>query len=330
MTGETAMRRKLLIRLLQAAIAASAATLLAGPVAAQASNPVRLLVGYAPGGPVDTAARLFAPVLARELGTTVIVENRPGASGAIAGAFVAKAPADGLTLFFAASPTLTISPNVYKKMPFDPATEITPIAPLVSYANVLVVNKDLPFRTVAELLAHAKANPGKLNYGSAGTGASNHLSGELLAAQSQTQLMHVPYKGNAPAMTDVIGGQIAMMFDIVSTARTYVAGGRVRALAVTSKERNASLPDVPTMREAGLPGYEVVGWYGLYGPAKMPAALVSKYAEATRKALASDELKVFWTDHGYDRWPGTAETMAAQATRERAMWATVAKGISIE
>jgi tripartite-type tricarboxylate transporter receptor subunit TctC len=140
----------------------------------------------------------------------------------------------------------------------------------------------------------------------------------------------VPYKGNAPAMTDVIGGQIAMMFDIVSTARTYVAGGRVRALAVTSKERNASLPDVPTMREAGLPGYEVVGWYGLFGPAKMPAALVTRYAEATRKALASEELKVFWSDHGYDRWPGTAETMAAQATRERAMWATVAKGISIE
>jgi tripartite-type tricarboxylate transporter receptor subunit TctC len=303
---------------------------LAAPAAAQSNSTVKLVVGYAAGGPVDTAARLFAPVLARELGNPVIVENRPGASGAIAGAAVARATPDGLTLFFAASPTLTISPNVYKKMPFDPATEIVPIAPLVSYANVLVVNKDLPFRSVGELLAHARANPGKLNYGSAGNGASNHLSGELLAAQSQTQLMHVPYKGNAPAMTDVIGGQIAMMFDIVSTARTYVAGGRVRALAVTSRERNASLPDVPTMREAGLPNFEVVGWYGLYGPAKMPAALLARYAEATRKALASDDLKVFWSDHGYDRWPGTAGTMAAQASRERAMWAAVTKGISIE
>jgi tripartite-type tricarboxylate transporter receptor subunit TctC len=312
------------------AIAGAALLLLAHQAAAQISTPVRLVVGYAAGGPVDSTARLFAPVFARELGTQVIVENRPGASGNVAGASVAKAAPDGLTLFFAASPTITISPNIYKKMPFDPATDLTPVAPLVSYANVLVVNKDLPFKNVGDLLAYAKANPGKLGYGSAGTGASNHLSGELLAAQSQTQLMHVPYKGNAPAMTDVIGGQIGMMFDIVSTARGYVAGGRVRALAVTSKERNPALPDVPTMRESGLPNFEVVGWYGLYAPPKLPAALAARYAEAARKALASDELKVLWTDQGYDRWPGTAETMAAQAARERALWGTVAKNINVE
>lgn len=310
--------------------ATAALLLAAGQAGAQTGAPVRLLVGYAAGGPVDTAARLFAPVLARELGTHVIVENRPGAAGSIAGAVVAKAAPDGLTLFFAASPTLTINPNIYRKMPFDPATEIAPIAPLMSYANVLVVNKDLPFRSVAELLAYARAHPGKLNYGSAGTGSSNHLSGELLAAQSQTRLLHVPYKGNAPAMTDVIGGQIAMMFDIVSTARGHVAGGRVRALAVTSHERNPSFPDVPTMRESGLPQYEVNGWFGLYGPAKMPAAVVAKLAEATRKALAGDELKPLWSDHGYDRWSGTAETLAAQATRDRAMWAGVTKGMDLE
>jgi tripartite-type tricarboxylate transporter receptor subunit TctC len=312
------------------AIAGAALLLLAHQAAAQISTPVRLVVGYAAGGPVDSTARLFAPVFARELGTQVIVENRPGASGNVAGASVAKAAPDGLTLFFAASPTITISPNIYKKMPFDPATDLTPVAPLVSYANVLIVNKDLPFKNVGDLLAYAKANPGKLGYGSAGTGASNHLSGELLAAQSHTQLMHVPYKGNAPAMTDVIGGQIGMMFDIVSTARGYVAGGRVRALAVTSKERNPALPDVPTMRESGLPNFEVVGWYGLYAPPKLPAALAARYAEAARKALASDELKVLWTDQGYDRWPGTAETMAAQAARERALWGTVAKNINVE
>ena len=312
------------------AIAAAALALVTGQAAAQMTTPVRLVVGYAAGGPVDSTARLFAPVFARELGTQVIVENRPGASGNVAGASVAKAAPDGLTLFFAASPTITISPNIYKKMPFDPASDLTPIAPLLTYANVLVVNKDLPFKNVADLLAYAKANPGKLGYGSAGTGASNHLSGELLAAQSQTQLMHVPYKGNAPAMTDVIGGQIGMMFDIVSTARGYVAGGRVRALAVTSRERNSALPDVPTMRESGLANFEVVGWYGLYAPPKLPPALATRYAEAARKALASDELKVLWTDQGYDRWPGTAETMAAQASRERAMWGTVTKGINVE
>ncbi|TWO73379.1 tripartite tricarboxylate transporter substrate binding protein [Caenimonas sedimenti] len=309
---------------------AGALMLVAAHAAAQVSTPVRLIVGYAAGGPVDTTARLFAPVFARELGTQVIVENRPGASGNVAGASVAKSAPDGLTLFFAASPTITISPNIYKKMPFDPATELTPVAPLVSYANVLVVNKDLPFKNVADLLAYAEANPGKLGYGSAGTGASNHLSGELMAAQSQTQLMHVPYKGNAPAMTDVIGGQIGMMFDIVSTARSYVASGRVRALAVTSRERNPSLPDVPTMREAGLPNFEVVGWFGLYAPPKLPPALAARYAEAARKALASDDLKVLWNEHGYDRWPGSAETMATQASRERAMWGTVTKGINVE
>ena len=313
----------------RAALAAFALALAAPPALAQGGT-VRLVVGYAAGGPVDMAARLFAPVFAREIGAQVIVDNRPGASGAVGGAIVARAPADGTTLFFAASPTLTIAPNIAKSMPFEPATELTPIMPLVSYANALVINRELPFRSVQELLAYARANPGKLSYGSAGTGASNHLSGELLAAQSQTQLMHVPYKGNAPAMTDLIGGQISMMFDIVSTARGYIAGGRVRALAVTSRERNASLPDVPTMREAGLPQFEVVGWFGLYGPAGLPAAAVARYAQAARKALAGDELKVYWTDHGFDRWPGNAETMAAQAARERAMWATVAKGIQID
>jgi tripartite-type tricarboxylate transporter receptor subunit TctC len=312
--------------------AASAAALLVCSATsfAQSQHAVKLVIGYAAGGPVDMAARLFAPVFARELGTTVIVENKPGASGAIAGAAVAKGPTDGLTLYFAASPTITIAPNIMKKMTFEPATELVPIMPLVSYANALVVNKDLPFKNAQELLAYAKTHPGKLSYGSAGVGASNHLSGELLAAQSQTQLVHVPYKGNAPAMTDVIGGQIQMMFDIVSTARNYITSNRVRAIAVTSKERNPSLPDVPTLRESGLPNFEVVGWFGLYGPAKMPRELVQRYADATKKALASDELKVLFTEHGFDRWPGDAQTLANQAAKERAMWATVAKGITVD
>jgi len=189
---------------------------------------IRLVVGYAPGGPVDAAARLFAPALGRELGQTVVVENKPGAGGAMGGDMVAKAAPNGLQLFFAASPTMTISPHVLKAMPFDPAKDVTPIAPILSYANVLVVNKDQPFKTVPELVAYAKANPGKVAYGSAGMGASNHLSGELFAVRTGTTLNHVPYKGNAPAMTDVIGGQINMMFDIIGSARNYVASNRVR------------------------------------------------------------------------------------------------------
>ena len=301
-----------------------------GPVFAQSGAPVRLVVGYPAGGPVDSAARLLAPVLAREIGTPVVVDNRPGANGTLAGGMVVKSPADGLTLFFAASPTITISPNVQKKIAFDPAKDLAPIAPVLSYANVLIVNKDLPFQSVKELVAYAKANPGKLFSGSAGVGSSNPLSGELFAAQTKTQLTHVPYKGNAPAMTDVIGGQLAMMFDIPSTARSFIAAGRVRPLAVTSRERNASLPNVPTMREAGLPNYEVIGWYGIYGPLKMPAAMVARYTDAVRKALASDELTSLWTEQGYDPWVGGPEVQAVQAAKDREMWATVTKGIEIE
>lgn len=299
-------------------------------LAQTAGQTVRLVVGYAPGGPVDAAARLFAPALARELGQTVVVENKPGAGGAMGGDAVAKAAPNGLLLFFAASPTMTISPHILKAMPFDTAKDVTPIAPILSYANVLVVNKDQPFKTVPELVAYAKANPGKVAYGSAGMGASNHLSGELFALRTGTTLNHVPYKGNAPAMTDVIGGQINMMFDIIGSARNYVASNRVRAVAVTSRERNASMPDVPSMREVGIADYDVGGWYALYGPAKMPADMVARLNEATRKALAGDELKNKLIEQGYDIWTGSPQLVTERAARELALWGTVTKGIQVQ
>jgi tripartite-type tricarboxylate transporter receptor subunit TctC len=301
-----------------------------GPAWAQASGSgqaIKLVVGYAPGGPVDAAARLFAQSFSKELGQPVVVENRPGAGGATGGDSVVKAPPNGLLLFFAASPTMTISPHILKAMPFDPVRDLAPVAPILSYSNVLVVNKDQPFKTVPELVSWAKANPGKAAYGSAGIGASNHLSGELFALRTGTQLTHVPYKGNAPAMTDVIGGQIQMMFDIIGSARNYIAGGRVRPVAVTSRERNPSLPDVPTMREAGIADYEVGGWYGLYAPLKTPPEIVARYNEATRKALAGDELKAKLIEQGYDLWTGSPQVLAERAARELALWGTVAKGI---
>lgn len=314
---------------LVAGLLASAA-LAATPALAQSGQAVRLVVGYAAGGPVDAAARLFAQAFAKELGVAVIVENRPGASGVLGGHSVVRAAPDGLQLFFAASPTITISPHILKAMSFDPATDLTPIAPILSYSNVLVVSKDQPFKNIKELLTYAKANPGKLSYGSAGVGASNHLSGELFAKRTGTSFNHIPYKGNAPAMTDVMGGQLNMMFDIIGSARTYIETGRVRALAVTSSERNASLPNVPTMREEGVADYVVGGWYGLYGPAKLPAALVARYNEATRKALATAELRSKLLEQGYDLWLGSPETLADRASKELAMWATVSKGIQVE
>ena len=293
-------------------------------------QPIKLLVGYAPGGPVDAAARLFAPYFAQALGQTVLVDNKPGAGGVLAGDAVAKSVPNGLTIFFAGSPTMTISPHILGTLPFDPSKDLVPIAPILSYANVLVVNKDLPFRNVAELVAYAKAHPGQLSYGSAGIGSSNHLSGELFAARTGTQLTHIPYKGNAPAMTDVIGGQISMMFDIIGSARNYIASGRVRPLAVTSRERNASLPQVPSMQEAGVADYDVGGWIGLYGPAKMPAELVARYSEAARRALAQDELRRKLVEQGYDVWSGSAQALAERAARDFRLWGSVAKGIHVQ
>ncbi len=298
-----------------------------GAVQAQSTQAVKLIVGYAAGGPVDTTARLFAPHFARELGQTVVVENRPGAAGALGGDAVAKSvPASGL-LYFTASPTMTITPHLLKAMPFDPVKDLVAVAPVVSYTNVLVVNKDQPFKTLPELVAYAKANPGKVAYGSAGIGASNHLSGELLALRTGTEMTHVPYKGNAPAMTDVIGGQINMMFDIISTARGYVATGRVRPVAVTSRERNTSMPDVPTMREVGVADYEVGGWFGIFGPAKLPADVVARYNAAAAKALANEELKARLIEQGYDVWTGSAQMLAERAVKELALWGPVTKGI---
>jgi tripartite-type tricarboxylate transporter receptor subunit TctC len=297
---------------------------------AQSDSPLRLIVGYAAGGPVDGGARSFAPVLARELGRTVLVENRAGAAGVLGADLVSKSPPDGNTLYFGASPTLTISPHVMKAMTLDPARDLTPVSPLLSYANVLVVNKDLPFQNLEQLVAYAKANPGKLFYGSAGVGASNHLSGELLGSITGTKLTHVPYKGNAPAMTDVIGGQLSMMFDITSTARNFVQSGRVRALAVTSRERNASLPAVPTMREAGVPGYEVIGWYGVYGPARMAPELVGKLNGAINRALADPDLRKLWQEQGYDLWGGKPEALASQAARDLEMWRGVTRDIKVD
>lgn len=318
-------------RLTRRALAAAALCTAALPAAwAQANAPVRLLVGYAAGGPVDAAARLFAPALAKELGQPVQVENKPGANATLAGDAVARAAPDGLTLWFAASPPITIGPNVMKKMPLDPARDIAPVAPLVNYSNVLVVNKDVPAQNLKELIALAKAQPGKLSYGSAGIGASNHLSGELLAERTGVQLLHVPYKGSGPAMSDVIGGQLTMMFDILSTARGHIASGRVRPIAISAHKRSAAMPDVPTMAEAGLTGFDVGGWYALYGPNKLPAAVATRLLEASRRALAQPELAKAYADQGYDAWAGTPEQVAQRAAAERAQWATVAKGISID
>lgn len=300
---------------------------------AQSGAPTRLIVGYSAGGPVDQGARLFAIALAKELGSSVMVENKTGANATLAGSEVVRSKPDGLTLWFAASPTITISPNVMTKMQFDPVKDLTPVAPILSYYNVLVVNNNEPFKNTQELVAYAKAHPGKLSYASAGVGGSNHLGALLFAKRSGIEMNHVPYRGNAPAMTDVMGGQINMMLDIISTASTYINSNKVRPIAVTSPQRNASLPNVPTFAESGiegLKGFDVGGWYGVYGPKGMSPELTAKLNKAINAALAQPELKAKYKELGYDEWIGSPQTLAERAAKERTMWSTVTQGIVVD
>ena len=306
------------------------ALFMSGVGAQTAPSTVKLIVGYVAGGPVDAAARVFAPALSRELGQTVVVENRAGAGGAVAGQTVVKSPPNGSEIFFAASPTMTITPHVLKAMTFDPLKDMTALAPILSYANVLVINLNQPFKTLPELLAFAKANPGQLAYGSAGMGASNHLSGELFASRAGVSMTHVPYKGNAPAMTDVMGGQIQMMFDIIGGAKAFIDGGKVRPLAVTSKERNPALPQLPSMAELGVRDYDVGGWFGLYGPLGMSTELQQRIATATTKALQDPDVRKRWIDQGYVIWNSNGGELAERMRREHALWADVTKGMKFD
>ena len=291
---------------------------------------VRMIVGYAAGGPVDTSARRVAPYMQKDLGQPVVVENRPGAGGVVGSDFVAKAEPDGYVLVFTASPTQTMSPHLQKTMPFDPLKDYTPISGVVGFATLLVVGKDFPTTTVGQLVAYAKANPDKVSFGSAGIGASNHLSGELLKKMSGTSMLHVPYKGNAPALTDVIGGKITFMFNSVGDSLGFVNGGQVRALAVSSKERSRALPGVPTMIESGMPGFDVTAWYALEGPPRLPAAIVNRLNIAVRASLADPVLSNQFFDLGYDVIPSSPDELAARVKADYDLWSGVAKGLNIE
>lgn len=293
-------------------------------------RPVRLLVGYAPGGPVDTTARVFAKYLGDKLGQPVVVENRAGASGMIASDATAKASSDGYLLSFSASPSLTISPLVQKSNLFDPRTDFTPIGMVVDYTNVLLIGPQVPAKSVSELVAYAKAHPDAVSFGSAGVGASNHLSAELLKQQADAPMLHVPYRGNSPAMMDVVSGKITFMFDITSTAIPFIKSGKARALAVTSRERNPELPDVPTMIEAGLPDYEVVGWYALMAPPKLPDNVKTRLAQALKAVSQDPAFRKAMVEGGYTVDEGGSDAVQDRIEREYAMWADVIKTANIQ
>lgn len=293
------------------------------------SRPVKLLVGYAPGGPVDTAARIYADHLGRVLKQPVVVENRAGASGAIAAGMTASAPPDGYTLYFVASPTMTMTPLIQKSVSFKPTQDFSYIGLITDYTNVLLINQQFPAKNVQELVAHARQHPGEVTFGSAGVGASNHLSAELLAQMTGVKMLHVPYKGNAPAMADVMSGKVTFMFDITGTAIGHIRGGKVRALAVTSKTRNPALPEVPTLVESGLKEYDLTGWYGLIGPRGIPADVIDRLVKAQQAVGQEPSFRTRMSEVGYDLNITGPRPLQERIGKELTLWGNVVKTANI-
>ena len=292
------------------------------------NKPIRWLIPFSAGGPTDVLARAIAPKLGESLGVAVLVENRVGAGGSLAMDAVAKAAPDGYTIGMGHTGTQAINPHLYAKLPYDPLKDFAPITPVVSYVNVLVVNPNVPAKTVAELVAYAKANPGKANFASGGNGATNHLSGELLKALTGAPMVHVPYKGSAPALTDVIAGNATCMFDILVTSLPQIRSGKVRALAVTSGKRSPYAPEIPTMREAGVPGYDEAGsdlWFGAFAPAGTPKPIVDRLHAELVKALATPEVSERIRAQAYDTWTLSPEEFAAFLRTDHAKWGKVVK-----
>lgn len=291
------------------------------------TKPIRLLVGYSPGGPNDTQARLVGQRLAASLGQPVVVDNRAGADGIIAADMVAKSNPDGYTLILV-SAGHSISHNFIKSMPFDPLKDFQPIAMVSTSPFVLVAHPSLKAQTVAELITLAKSQPGKLVYGSAGAGSSLHLAAALFHVMTGTSMVHVPYKGGAPATTDLLAGQVQMIWNNVLSSLPHVRSGRLRALGVTSRERSASFPETPAIGET-VPGYEVTAWYGILGPAKLPADLVGRLNSEINKALAITDVRDKLRASGLDVAGGTPEKLGSHMRSEFAKWVKVVKEAGI-
>ena len=293
------------------------------------SKPVRLVVGFAAGGSVDLVSRVLAQKLSAFYGRQVVVENRPGAASHIAGNAVARSDPDGYTLLVSSQGGLGTNLAIYTKMPYNPLEELTPIALLVYQAHVLIVNPTVPARTVKELVALGKARPGQLSYGSAGTGGVIHIATELFNNMTGIKMVHVPYKGGAPALVDLVGGQIDLVFQPVPEAIPYIKSSRVRALGVTSPKRSASLPQVPTIAETGVPGYAYVGWMGAAGPAGMSKDLAARISADINKALTAPDVQSRFVELGLDIAGGTPEQLAAPMRDVLAKMTKLVKAVGI-
>lgn len=316
------------IRVVFAAVALS----LAAPLALSQtypSKPVRLIVGFAPGGVSDVPARIVAAKLGEVWGTPVVVENRTGAGGSIAADVAAKAPADGYTLLLCTAGLLAINPSIYRKLPYDPVKDFAAISMIGSTPNVLLVHPSAQTTTASAFIAYAKANPGKVSIGSAGVGTSQHLTMELFKSMTATDIVHVPYKGGASALTDLLGGQVPAIVSGLTTALTMIKAGKVRALGVTSAKRSPQLPELPTIAESGVPGFEVTAWTGLCAPAALPKPLIAKLNADMVKVLSMPDTQRRLAEQGVDAASTTPEKFSEFIKSEIVKWAKVVKDAGI-
>jgi tripartite-type tricarboxylate transporter receptor subunit TctC len=289
------------------------------------NRPIRMVVPFPAAGTTDIVARAVAAEIGKSLGQQVIVDNRPGAGGNIGSDLVAKAAPDGYTIVMGTVGTHAINVTLYSKLPYDAVKDFAPVTLVASVPNVLEVNPSLPVNTVGELIAYAKANPGKLNFASSGNGTSIHLSGELFKSMTGIQMLHIPYKGSAPAITDLIAGQANLMFDNLPSSIGHIKGGQLRAIAVTTLTRSPALPDVPTINESGVPGYEASSWFGVLAPAGTPKEIVGRLHDEIVKALKTPALRKNLQNQGAEPVGDTPEEFAAHIQSEIAKWAKVVK-----
>lgn len=325
-TARSSTRRTLLCA------AAAIATLLAAPLTALAQNwpnkPIRLIVPFPPGGGTDTFARPLAQKLAAQLGQSVVIDNRGGAGGNIGATAAAKATPDGYT-FLLGAVHHTVAMTVYKAPGFDIEKDLMPITGVAYVPDVLVINSKLPAANVRELIAYAKANPARINYGSSGNGTTRHLAGEIFNRMTGTAITHIPYKGSGPAMTGLIGGEVQMIFEGLGSAATHIRANSIRALAVTSPKRSAAFPDIPTMAEAGVPGFESQSWYGMWAPAGTSPEIVRRMHAEVVKALAAPDLAATWAAQGADAGGESPEQFGRFIRSEVEKWGKVARDLKI-
>lgn len=314
----------------------AAATLLAtgmGSALAQndyPSKPLTMVVPFSAGGTTDILARIVGQALGQELGENIIIENKPGAGGNIGAQQAARSKADGYTLFMGTVGTHAINQALYKKLPYDPIKDFAPLSRVATVPNLLVAHPSRPYKTVQEMIAYAKAHPGDVTYGSPGSGASPHVSGALFQSMTGAEITHIPYKGSAPAVSDLLGNQIAVMFDNMPSAIQHVRSGKLRPIAVTTAKRSPELPDVPTIAEAGVPGYEATSWFGLWAPAATPAPVLEKLHTSLAKVLKDPAVVKKIADQGGEVVIDTPAQFEAFIQSEAAKWGKVVKDSGAE